>query len=125
LEEFRFIVNNLPIALSTLKDCEIVGEFVHCLRILGVTRTKSKEEEEKAVSKIVDIAVDFLLDMEIRNGKCGQWVPNKRTTKAYDVYHAAYCGIVGLLDAPPPVPSSIELPVLMAKWYLNIRSKSP
>ncbi len=125
MEEFRFIVNNLPCAVNTLSDCEIVGEFVHCLRILGVgetttttTTTTMSNDDDHDVIKIINIAVDFLLDTEIKNGKRGEWVPRKRTTRAYDRYHAAYCGVVGLLDTVPPFPR-VGVPVLMAKWYMN------
>ena len=121
MEEFRFIVNSLPCALSTLQDCEVVGEFVHCLRILGVTRTRQVEEQDKEIFKLVDLAVDFLLDTEIQNGKCGEWVPRKRSTKAYDKYHAAYCGVVGLLDAPPPIPKDDN--VLMKRWFMTLRAR--
>ena len=119
MEEFRFIVNNLPCAVSTLQDCEVVGEFVHCLRILGVTRTNREEEQDREIFKLIDLAIDFLLDTEIRNGKRGEWVPRKRSTKAYDKYHAAYCGVVGLLDAPPPIPKDDNL--LMKRWYMTKR----
>ena len=121
MEEFRFIVNSLPCALSTLQDCEVVGEFVHCLRILGVTRTRQVEEQDKEIFKLVDLAVDFLLDTEIQNGKCGEWVPRKRSTKAYDKYHAAYCGVVGLLDAPPPIPNDGN--VIMKRWFMTLRAR--
>ena len=94
---------------------------VHCLRILGVTRTKQVEEQDKEIFKLVDLAVDFLLDTEIQNGKCGEWVPRKRSTKAYDKYHAAYCGVVGLLDAPPPIPKDDN--VLMKRWFMTLRAR--
>jgi hypothetical protein len=39
--------------------------------------------------------VAFLLVAEHKRGQCGLWVP--RTAKAYNRYHAAYCGVVGLI----------------------------
>ena len=36
VEEFEFIINNLTKVRVSLKDPEIVGEFLHCLKILQV-----------------------------------------------------------------------------------------
>ena len=41
-EEFTMIVANLEQAMS-LDDAEIVGEFLHCLRILGASPQRDPE----------------------------------------------------------------------------------
>ena len=51
----------------------------------------------------------YLLQAEYKTGSQGLWV--KKSGKVYARYHAAYCGVVGLIEFPrhpprePPEPS--------------------
>eukprot|EP01083_Nonionella_stella_P197431 725850_1 len=81
VEEFLFLATNLHDVLN-LKDPELVGEFVQCLRVFGLPES----------SALVRIGVDFLLSVEGARKK-GAWVA---TSNFYTRYHAAYCGIIGL-----------------------------
>eukprot|EP00939_MAST-03C_sp_MAST-3C-sp1_P002178 g2178.t1 len=107
-EEYRFLVENLPRVVH-MGDAEIVGEFVHCLRIFGVVddACDDRDPNEGDLARMaLTLGVEFLIDKELKHGSKGSWVGSKmidgsRTTK-YDRYHAAYCGVVGLLWGPPP-----------------------
>lgn len=68
-EEFEFIVVNLRLVVSSLKDSEIVGEFLQCLKILGFT-----PESDPELVELVHMAVSFLIDAEKERGSKGEWV---------------------------------------------------
>lgn len=96
--EFELIISSLSLCMDVLDDAEIVGEFLHCLRILGVC-----QESDPLLMPLMNGAMTYLLNFEKRKGKRGLWVKVHRTD-AYDKYHAAYTGIVGLLTGLPPLP---------------------
>ncbi|MES1920953.1 hypothetical protein MHBO_002554 [Bonamia ostreae] len=85
-EEFLFLVVNLRVVVE-LKDPELVGEFLQCLRIFNVPEN----------SNLIKLGVNYLIG-SVKRGKRfrkGGWV---NTTNFYTKYHAAYCAIVGLAD---------------------------
>jgi len=94
---FPFIVYYTSAALthclcSVLQNPEIVGEFLHCLRILQY----DPRTDPVAVTDLVEQGMDFLLDTERQLGRRGTWVPDSRDF--YTRYHAVYCAIVGLAE---------------------------
>eukprot|EP00941_MAST-03F_sp_MAST-3F-sp1_P006109 g6109.t1 len=97
--EFDIMVSTLSLCITALEDAEIVGEFLHCLRILGVS-----EETDPHLTPLMNGAMAWLIEFEDhRNRRDGCWV-KKQGTNSYDQYHSAYCGIVGLLVKNPKPP---------------------
>ena len=139
-EEFTFLLQNTRTVIR-LADPELVGEFLHCLRIFGVgvdtraakaaasahdddiaraaaaedgaaagaergatratarapPRPASKLPKWHAAAELwMDDGVSFLLNTERKFGLKGSWVSDG--TAFYTRYHAAYCGIVGVLE---------------------------
>ena len=79
---------------------ELVGEAVHCLRILGVSAASgSGGGRDRELAPVMQGAVAFLLAMEHKYGQMGLFVP--KSSAVYERYHAAFCGFVGLIDSPP------------------------
>jgi len=77
----------------SMDDPELTGEFLQCLRILGVsqnTRTCSTR-----IWSLILQAMTYLLGVERRHGG-GMW--SKSSDGPYDRYHTTYCAIVGLLS---------------------------
>ncbi|KAH9255408.1 hypothetical protein BASA81_006527 [Batrachochytrium salamandrivorans] len=91
-EEYQFIVRNLGYVLGLqTPDPEIVGEFIHCLYILGY-----EFEKNLVLDNLINTSVEFLLREEAQVfGKRGAWTSNGSVL--YAKYHASWCGIVGLL----------------------------
>eukprot|EP01034_Spumella_vulgaris_P026895 gene26895-33544_t len=92
-EEFEFMATQMIIAIVQLRDPEIVGEFIHCLKILQYT-----EESDPQLAVIIRHGMDFLVETERSLGAEGLFVARSADFK--DRYHASYCGAVGLLDSP-------------------------
>ena len=102
--EFIFIISSLNHALN-VEDPEIVGELIHCLYILGYQM--NDEVINKAIPKLRDLfirSLEFLINCEGSFKECGMWTD--KASVAYARYHAAWCGIVGLMphfSNEPPV----------------------
>lgn len=80
-EEFMLIVRHIDYVCTTLEDVEVVGEFLHCLKILQYT-----EEADPELHLLVTKAEDFILST-LKQKKKREKVP----------YHKCYCATVGLL----------------------------
>jgi hypothetical protein len=91
LEEFELFATSLSEAIM-LNDPELVGEFLHCLRILEYVPGVVGNEE---LDQIYQIGVAYLVDTEKKFGSKGMFVPDNKSQ--YTRYHAAWTGIVGLL----------------------------
>lgn len=155
-EELVFIASNLTQVLETSKyttlrghrqvifmeDPELTGEFLQCLRILGVSRLDSTiwplihHVQIDAVFFMPPFsilflslttfnilqAMTYLLELERRHGGQGAW--SKRSDMPYDRYHTAYCATVGLMSfgfsqvaidsskASSPIPRAFQVRVL-------------
>lgn len=98
-EEYQFIVRNLGHVLELqTPDPEIVGEFIHCLYILG-----HGFGANAGLDDLLNASVHFLVREEAQVfGKRGAWTSNGSVL--YAKYHASWCGIVGLL--PRMLPSA-------------------
>ena len=101
-EEFTFLLQNVRQVIR-LGDPELVGEFLHCLRIFGVgidsgggSGGKKANAWREGAEQWMGDGVAYLLNTERRFGSKGSWVSDN--TEFYTRYHAAYCGIVGLLE---------------------------
>ena len=102
-EEFSFIVSNMRLVTSELRDTEIVGEFLQCLRILQFT-----PESDPELVELVLLGVNFLIVEERERGSKGIWVTKREKgnsgqwgsgeERAYDRYHSSYCGAVALME---------------------------
>lgn len=97
-EEFRFIVENLLLAINELKDPEIVGEFLQCLKILQFT-----PESDPDLVPMFLLGVKFLISEEKDAGCKGVWTSKSGKSrlgkaKDYDRYHASYCATIALMD---------------------------
>lgn len=88
-EEFICIVNNL-LTLVSQDDPELVGEFIHCLHILKVSK-----QTDPTLWGLIKYAMCYLLDVERKFGNRGAW--KKASSSVYDRYHSSFCGAVGLL----------------------------
>ena len=98
-EEYKFILSNMEHVIA-LDDAEIVGEFVHCLRILCPRSSYSAKNDPRNSPhhiRIVEEGVAYLLIHEKRRGCKGLWVSG--TKEIYSRYHAAYTGVAGLADS--------------------------
>lgn len=84
-EEVVFIISNIETAIR-LGDPELVGEFIHSLRILGAS------DADYAVRR----GVGYLLQKERSLKGKGSWVKPNRPF--YQVYHSIYCAIIGLVE---------------------------
>lgn len=80
VEERLFLRANMNVVVETLKDPELVGEFVHALRILG----------EDDWSHPMTQGIVFLLETEEKGRFVEDGDPYRKR------YHAAFCGIAGL-----------------------------
>mmetsp|Transcript_10235 Transcript_10235/g.41430 ORF Transcript_10235/g.41430 Transcript_10235/m.41430 type:complete len:632 (-) Transcript_10235:1023-2918(-) len=87
-EEYIFLVKNMSTVIDH-KDPELVGEFLQCLRIFNVSK-----QHDPDVWNLVERAMLFLLEVELRLGSSGIW---KKSSKVYDRYHSSYCGAIGLM----------------------------
>mmetsp|Transcript_3775 Transcript_3775/g.11170 ORF Transcript_3775/g.11170 Transcript_3775/m.11170 type:complete len:661 (-) Transcript_3775:184-2166(-) len=88
-EELVFMVSNLHQVIS-MKDPELTGEFVQCLRILGISHLDS------SIWPSIKNAMIFLLELE-KYGSCeSMWF--NHADSAYDRYHTAYCAAIGLMS---------------------------
>ena len=83
-EEYQFLVNNLACVASTMHDPELVGEFLHCLRILGMDTRVSKEWAAMVASGEAMLGVQ-----EHVLGLKGRFV---RSPNVYTKYHSAWTG---------------------------------
>ncbi len=110
-DEFVFLLGNISTAIE-LQDPELVGEFLHCLRLFGVPETDPR----------LRTGCEFLRSVEAGPTRRGTWVPERASY--YKRYHAAFCGVLGLMpivfDAPtvsapvqPPFRSQRKLPDLL------------
>lgn len=114
-EELVFIASNLTQVIF-MEDPELTGEFLQCLRILGVSRLDS------TIWPLIHHAMTYLLELERRHGGQGAW--SKRSDMPYDRYHTAYCATVGLMSygfsqvaidsskASSPIPRAFQVRVL-------------
>lgn len=105
-EELVFIVSNLHQVIS-MNDPELTGEFVQCLRILGISHLDS------SIWPSIREAMIYLLELE--NYCAGESVWSKRTDTSYDRYHTAYCATIGLMSysfspASTTKPTNIQRP---------------
>mmetsp|Transcript_22363 Transcript_22363/g.21593 ORF Transcript_22363/g.21593 Transcript_22363/m.21593 type:complete len:161 (-) Transcript_22363:540-1022(-) len=82
-EEFTLIVSNMDYVLTTLKDVEVAGEFLHCLKILQYTK-----EADPELYPLVCRAEDFIL----------KTLKQKKKHEKYKTYHENYCAIAGIMD---------------------------
>lgn len=80
VEEFIFLHASMPQVMNVLQNTELVGEFVHALRILGDTDA----------SPAVSAGVQFLLHAE----GTGRVVVDTDSYKTR--YHSAYCALTAL-----------------------------
>jgi len=78
--EFRYIVDNLPRAIAQ-EDMELVGEFVHCLRILGRTLSAAQQALVRQGRELLARPHDAL------------W---RSRASFYTKFHTAWCVAVGL-----------------------------
>lgn len=107
-EEFVFILSNLG-QVTSLEDPELVGEFIQCLRILGISSTDS------TVWPLIHDAMLFLLQLEQHCSGHAVW--SKPTDTPYDRYHTAYCAAIGLMSysfVPRQPRCKFSLPVSRA-----------
>eukprot|EP01032_Pedospumella_encystans_P017555 gene17555-20000_t len=93
IEEYKFIVTNTATVIEVLEDAELVGEFLHCLRVLQYTPARDPDLEQ-----LFQDGMDFLLQREKHYGCMGRWVATCRSKREdiYTQYHACYCAVVGL-----------------------------
>src|SRR4051812_30364635 len=92
VQEYELFASSLSEAIA-LNDPELVGEFLHCLRILEYVPGLAGNEELDVVFRT---GVAYLIDTEKRYGLKGTFVSDGKPS--YSKYHAAWTGIVGLLD---------------------------
>ena len=59
-EEFEFIANNMNKVIVSLKDPELVGEFLHCLKILQL----SPYEDAEMWNELIIPGYKFLIELE-------------------------------------------------------------
>lgn len=86
VEELVFCLDALNVVIQ-LGDPEIAGELLQCLRLLGMDE----------FSYPVQRGVSYLLNKEKTLKRKGSWVKCKCF---YTLYHAVYCGIVGIMPFP-------------------------
>jgi hypothetical protein len=95
LEEFKYIISSLVYALD-MADPELVGEFLHCLCILGYEpNDKYTNEHVAGLKELFLESTKFLIANERNYGESGTWT--LKSSVAYARYHAAWCGVVGLV----------------------------
>jgi hypothetical protein len=100
VEEFRYFAENLRRVVK-MQDPELVGEFLHCLRLLGFDPAARPCPEHPSLVKAYREAVAYLVRAEDK----GMWTSSVSTP--YARYHSAWCGVVGLI----PVSNAREPPV--------------
>lgn len=88
-EELSFIVSNLKQVIC-MEDPELTGEFLQCLRILGVSSVDS------SIWPLIETAMTYLLELKQYCDGRGVW--SKRDDTPYDRYHTAYCATIGLMS---------------------------
>lgn len=81
LEEFTYITTNLPRALAH-EDVELVGEFLHCLRVLGQLLDGKQQALVQRGRALLSRPHD------------GLW--RSKRVSFYTKYHSAWCIAVGL-----------------------------
>lgn len=104
-EELKFIVTNLT-QVILMEDPELTGEFVQCLRILGISHV------DTTIWPLIERALIYLLKLEQQHGGRGSW--SKRSDKAYDRYHTAYCAIIALMSYNFGLPKKHNITTFMS-----------
>jgi len=95
LEEFRFLTSSLNHAVDH-NDPELVGEFLHCLSILGYSlEDGATNQAVEGLRRSFTDALRFLIASEASFDRSGRWT--QKNSVAYARYHATWCGIVGLI----------------------------
>jgi hypothetical protein len=118
-KERLFLEKNLKIVVL-LEDVELVGEFLQCLKILGVNCETSGKSPQKIFKNsenvycsensrqkmvknftekscdIIKIATNFLVRRELNCGKNGSFF--EKEENFYQNYHAAFCALAGLVE---------------------------
>lgn len=94
-----------------MEDPELTGEFIQCLRILGISQVDSH------VWPLIHHGMTYLLELERRRGCKGVW--SKRNDTPYDRYHTAYCATIGLMSyklsqGTASQPCKVSFPVARA-----------
>ncbi len=90
VEEFTYLAANLRRVIDR-GDCELLGEYIHCLGILGYPG----EEGDDLLADLVEEGVRFLVRAEEETfGEKGSW----GGAEPYNKYHSAWCGVVGLVS---------------------------
>jgi hypothetical protein len=80
-EEFLFLVSHLHHVTAQLKDAELVGEFLQCLRILQYTEAEGEGGGAGGVEVLherVAQGMAFLLSEEEKNGATGKWTSKRQ-----------------------------------------------
>ena len=103
-EELAFLSSQLNTVIR-LGDPELVGEFVQCLRLLGLS------DEDFAVQR----GVRYLLGREKSLKSKGEWV--KPTRKFFQKYHAMYCALIGILPLEID-PDTSRLPENWRQYFV-------
>jgi hypothetical protein len=88
-EEFSFLSEQMR-QVIILEDPELVGEFLQCLRIFGVT------EKDTAIWPLVQQGMAFLVETEQKFGAKGLW--GRANDDVYSRYHTSYCAVIGIMD---------------------------
>lgn len=110
-EEFEFLVGNMDLAIR-LNDPELVGEFLQCLKILGM-----EEWQDQDVWYVMTVGYEYLMKLEYSLQGMGRWITSRN---AKDQYHTSYCASIGLLEhynfdllckqeLPLPIPRLLKL----------------
>jgi len=108
LEELIFLHSNMDVVIK-MKDPELVGEFIHALRILGCC------QDDTAILR----GTLFLLNLEQKLNCQGRYVAKSHTF--YKRYHAAYCAIIGLTDFK--LDKTRHIPVEWHPYFLSVSTK--
>ncbi len=108
LEEFVFLLTNVDVVIK-LDDPELVGEFAHSLRIMGLPDT------HPTLLK----ATVYLLEKERARKLEGAWVANTGNT-IHKRYHASFVGLIGVMEYE--TDPSASLPVKWEKYLLDVGS---
>jgi hypothetical protein len=91
IEEFTYIARNMVHAIR-FHEAEIVGEFLHCLGVLGCNLSSVGAFEARGfrgLKHVMRAAIEYLSK---------KWFDKPKPT-TYDLYHAAFCGVAGLAAA--------------------------
>lgn len=98
-EEVDFIVENMQLVISNVKDPDIVGEFIYCLKIFGF----NMKDKNPLIRNAIIIGQSFLLDLEkkfskLYGGQRGIFRDDCHVVDSQESYHATYCAILGLMN---------------------------